>query len=213
MARDYKAEQDARIRASTRAGTARDIAETKRQKAIWDKRPSKQGAPRSTHRSPITPTGGGVSGIPLVEMPPLPAQNAPQSFTAPAGGLATVEMRARGPFFDGMAQVAITAFLHEAVQEIAAQALAEWHHNLNASLVHPTPYYETQIMVQAVSSLTSVVHDRGIVYGPWLEGTSSRNQSTRFKGYASLRRAWQTTQSKVVPLAAAALARFISRMN
>jgi len=35
------------------------------------------------------------------------------------------------------------------------------------------------------------IHDSGVVYGPWLEGTSSRNQTTRFKGYASFRRVKQ----------------------
>lgn len=34
-----------------------------------------------------------------------------------------------------------------------------------------------------------IVTDGGIVYGPWLEGTGSRNRTTRFKGY----RMWRTT--------------------
>lgn len=34
-----------------------------------------------------------------------------------------------------------------------------------------------------------IVTDSGIVYGPWLEGVGSRNQTTRFKGY----RMWRTT--------------------
>jgi len=32
------------------------------------------------------------------------------------------------------------------------------------------------------------IHDSGVVYGPWLEGTSARNQTTRFKGYAQFRK-------------------------
>jgi hypothetical protein len=31
------------------------------------------------------------------------------------------------------------------------------------------------------------IHDSGVVYGPWLEGTSRRNNTTRFKGYRSFR--------------------------
>jgi hypothetical protein len=30
---------------------------------------------------------------------------------------------------------------------------------------------------------SSRIHDGGIIYGPWLEGTSSRNSSTSFKGH------------------------------
>jgi len=35
------------------------------------------------------------------------------------------------------------------------------------------------------------ISDGGVVYGPWLEGTSSRNKTTRFKGYRSFRRTHQ----------------------
>jgi hypothetical protein len=168
---------------------------------------------RSTHRSSIKSTGNAVAGIPLVEMPPLPRQNPPQSFTAPGGGSATVEMRASGPFFNGLAALAVEGMLHEVVHEVASQALAEWHGFLNSSIQHPTPYYETQLMVQPMSTLQEVVHDRGIIYGPWLEGVGSRNQSTRFKGYASLRRAFQSAKAKAGALAAVALSRFIGRMN
>jgi hypothetical protein len=117
-----------------------------------------------------------------------------------------------GPFFSGLTQIEVEAFLHFAVHEVASQALADWHQNLNQSLQHPTPYYETQIMVQPMSTLQEVVHDRGIIYGPWLEGVSRRNQATRFKGYASLRRAFQSVQGKVNALAGAALARFVGKM-
>jgi len=39
-----------------------------------------------------------------------------------------------------------------------------------------------------VSNLHGVISDSGVVYGPWLEGVGSRNQATRFKGYAIFRR-------------------------
>jgi hypothetical protein len=35
------------------------------------------------------------------------------------------------------------------------------------------------------------ISDGGKVYGPWLEGTSSRNATTRFKGYRSFRQTHQ----------------------
>jgi hypothetical protein len=40
-AHDLKAAQDARIRAATRSRIQSDIAETRRQQAIWARRPSK----------------------------------------------------------------------------------------------------------------------------------------------------------------------------
>lgn len=37
-----------------------------------------------------------------------------------------------------------------------------------------------------------VVTDSAIIYGHWLEGTGSRNRTTRFKGYFMWRRTYQT---------------------
>jgi hypothetical protein len=42
-----------------------------------------------------------------------------------------------------------------------------------------------------IRGLTAVIHDSNVVYGPWLEGTSARNRTTRFKGYGSFRRTGQ----------------------
>ena len=35
------------------------------------------------------------------------------------------------------------------------------------------------------------IDDTGVVYGPWLEGVSSRNARSRFKGYRMFRNAYQ----------------------
>tara|TARA_R110002020_G_scaffold120129_2_gene273692 strand:- start:4930 stop:5358 length:429 start_codon:yes stop_codon:yes gene_type:complete len=50
------------------------------------------------------------------------------------------------------------------------------------------------------SPLEGVIHDSDVVYGPWLEGTSTRNQSTQFKGYASFRKTkdWMDKQVKIM---------------
>ena len=40
------------------------------------------------------------------------------------------------------------------------------------------------------------INDGGVVYGPWLEGISSRNQTTKFKGYKAFRMATAEIQLK-----------------
>jgi len=40
------------------------------------------------------------------------------------------------------------------------------------------------------------VHDSDIVYGPWLEGVSSRNLTTSFKGYSTFRKVAQQIERK-----------------
>lgn len=38
-----------------------------------------------------------------------------------------------------------------------------------------------------VDGLNGRIDDGNVIYGPWLEGVSSRNKTTRFKGYHSFR--------------------------
>jgi len=47
------------------------------------------------------------------------------------------------------------------------------------------------------------ISDSGVLYGPWLEGTGSRNQTTRFKGYSSFRKTEQWMQEQAPKVAEA----------
>lgn len=102
-----------------------------------------------------------------------------------------------GPLFDGDFPRVMADIVEQVQDEASSAALERVQFYLNAQIKHPTPYYETQILKQTRGD-DVVVHDRGIVYGPWLEGTSSRNTRTRFKGYASFRKATSDTQ-RLVP--------------
>lgn len=123
-----------------------------------------------------------------------------------------VSVRLEGPFFDARFPAAVRQFEQEAQQVVANQIYADVLHILDRSIRNPTPYYETQITTERVGG-DVVVHDRGIVYGPWLEGTSSRNQTTRFKGYSAFRKAARAVRPRVGELVASALARFVIRVG
>lgn len=60
---------------------------------------------------------------------------------------------------------------------------------------NPTGRYERAVTSIRVSDSVKV-HDGGIVYGPWLEGVSSRNGSTSFKGYHQFELSRATTRKK-----------------
>jgi len=47
-----------------------------------------------------------------------------------------------------------------------------------------------------VQGLKGRIGDGNVEYGPWLEGTSSRNQTTRFKGYHAFRKVGQWLEKK-----------------
>ncbi len=118
-----------------------------------------------------------------------------------------------GPFFSGPAFEAVMKDVCDQVQDdVASAALERVQFYLNAQIKHPTPYYETQIIKETANRQT-VVHDRGIVYGPWLEGTSSRNTRTRFKGYASFRKAASDVEQTVPDIVARVLGRNLPRLE
>jgi hypothetical protein len=107
-----------------------------------------------------------------------------------------VEINVSGPIFDGRAAAAAAEFTEQIKQDVAAQGYANVMTNLNTSIRHPTPYYETQVTTSRHGDAL-VVNDRDIIYGPWLEGVGSRNNTTRFKGYFSFRRATQELRKQV----------------
>lgn len=126
-------------------------------------------------------------------------------------GNAGITVTARGPLVSGKDAEHVAAFLREAQDEVSQQAFANLHQLMDKNFKHPTPYYETQVLNQRVEN-TNVIHDRGIVYGPWLEGVSSRNQTTRFKGYHIFRDAARQTQKEVPALVLHVMRRYLGRM-
>jgi len=118
-----------------------------------------------------------------------------------------------GPLFEhGRADEIVDEFLHDAKKTVGDKALANWAENLDSSIRHPTPYYETQILNEPDGD-AYVVNDRGIIYGPWLEGVGSRNRTTRFKGYFSLRRAFQKLHGEIENVIEPHVRRMIARLS
>ena len=118
-----------------------------------------------------------------------------------------------GALLTGGALPAIDNFVTEAVYQVGAQGLADWHAGLDASLQHPTGHYESQLMLDVQSPDVVVLHDQGMVYGPWLEGTGSRNRTTKFKGYKQARLAAQGLGRKVPTVVAPYLELLVRRLN
>jgi hypothetical protein len=118
-----------------------------------------------------------------------------------------------GTFLTGNPLPMIDDFVTEATWVVAAQGLADWHQKLDARLQNPTPFYETQLMVERQTPEIVWAHDRGIVYGPWLEGTGSRNRTTQFKGYKAKRQAEQELQRKVPTIVQPYVEQLIRRLD
>lgn len=91
------------------------------------------------------------------------------------------------PLLTGGADRVIDMWLEGVLNSYAADGLAEIGYWMDHYFKHPTPYYETQVVVDRASK-QRVIHDSGVIYGPWLAGVGSRNATSRFKGYAHWRR-------------------------
>lgn len=76
-----------------------------------------------------------------------------------------------------------------------------------------TGNYARSIHGKLVSSMQGRIDDGRSVYGPWLEGTGSRNQTTRFKGYHIMRDAAAQLQRKAKGIMGAVLDNLIRRLR
>lgn len=106
----------------------------------------------------------------------------------------TVE--SHGPLFEGNVPAVIDMYLADLKHQVVGQVVADVHYVLDRRIQHPTPYYETQIVASQIGRDWDV-NDRGVIYGPWLEGVSWRNTATRFKGYHAFREAFQESQEYI----------------
>lgn len=112
--------------------------------------------------------------------------------------LIEIEAHTRGPLFDGRAAAIIDDWLNETVDSLAARGLDQIQFWMNVYFRDPTPYYSTQVTID-LAGTDRVIHDRGIIYGPWLDGSGSRNVTTRFKGYPHWRKTVQYLEQELSP--------------
>ena len=101
-----------------------------------------------------------------------------------------------GPILEGRAPMIVDDWMRSNLDLIGTLAVDVVRGELDVVLQNPTGYYRSHIQAasrfNAASTFDVVVDDQGVIYGPWLAGTGSRNYPvTRFKGYAHWRRSAQ----------------------
>jgi hypothetical protein len=136
-----------------------------------------------------------------------------------------VGYEATGPLSDGSAQRWLKDATRAAVQELATaghgrllQTLRPRPAGVYLSVQEARPgsastgNYRRNIST-TITGLNAVITDGGVVYGSWLEGVSSRNTTTRFKGYASFRRVGQWVEKQQMRVLRAHIGRFVRRAS
>lgn len=95
---------------------------------------------------------------------------------------------------------------------VAQEGFDRVRQRLSEVLQHPTGYYESKIVVDRAAR-EPTVSDSGVIYGGWLEGISSRNKTTRFKGYFTFRKVKQKLDEDTPELVRQLTDQYIDRMN
>ncbi len=116
-----------------------------------------------------------------------------------------------GPIFDGRAQAALDEYVRVMPQKIAEKGQQMVRDHLNTVLKENRGVYVSRVYVRDEAS--TWVIGNGMVYSPWLEGVSRRNESTRFKGYRTFRLVGQELDSEAEPMAEEILRPYLAEMN
>lgn len=97
-----------------------------------------------------------------------------------------IDIVMQGPVLTGQAGAQVREMVHDIAARVTEAVTVDVHAYLPGVLKHPTGVFEGSLVGDMVGpSMGRVFSD--LVYAPWLEGTSKRNQSTRFKGYHTFR--------------------------
>lgn len=91
--------------------------------------------------------------------------------------------RVSGVISSGRIHQHVDEYSADVAEELAEESENQLHLRFKQVLRHPTGYYTSHLDTRQLSSTRWEVHDSDMVYGPWLEGTGSRNPVTVFKGY------------------------------
>jgi hypothetical protein len=124
----------------------------------------------------------------------------------------TREVTVSGPLFDGRAHLAVEAYLDAATKLVAEHAANLVKTRLDQVLQHPTGHYRSLIQTDRQQNEWAVT-DSNCVYGPWLEGVGSRNETTAFKGYGTFRLVIQELKPLVEVIAEPILLPYVAKMN
>lgn len=121
----------------------------------------------------------------------------------------SIDVDTSGPIFSRIITESVMGNIDNEVEEEITDAVYDTvMGNMRRAFRDPRPYYWTKVTKER-SGAGRIVTDTGIVYGPWLEGTGSRNRTTRFKGYFHWRRAYQAVNARAHGIAARIVARRI----
>jgi hypothetical protein len=124
-----------------------------------------------------------------------------------------VKVTVSGPLFTPAAATALDDMRDEIAGRLAAEGRRRVLATLDSSLRNPTGAYRRRVTQYGPVSGQARLHDQQAIYGPWLNGTGSRNATTRFKGYGHFRKTYEALQQAARPLAQQIVAEYVAELG
>lgn len=122
-------------------------------------------------------------------------------------------VRKRGPFFNtGSRGGSVRRFLETVTEDVADVGVEDLRASTSV-FRNPTGAYRGRIVERSEGPDVRVIDDGDSPYGPWLEGDSTRNRSTRFAGYHLFRKIRDRLQRKVPSIARSRLRRLLDELQ
>lgn len=111
----------------------------------------------------------------------------------------SIRSRPDGALFDERGERIFRDYCDDLEEQGAEWALRNIRRTFHSSFQNPTGYYESTVRIHDSEGGQEVWDGgfAGAVYGPWLEGVGSRNDTTRFKGYHAFRKAAQKLERRI----------------
>ena len=129
------------------------------------------------------------------------------------GSLAVkVIVGAQGPLADGSAPAIVHAWADEVKKDIAQEGVNRLRGFTMNRSGRATGHYQSEIQTSNLAYGDIRISDP-VVYGPWLEGASSRNSSTRFKGYRLWRKTAQVLEDDAGKIAERRMPELVQRLG
>ncbi len=98
-----------------------------------------------------------------------------------------IDVSTSGPLFDNLCQDIVRDWLDVTKREVADMGVRELDAFEMDKSGRGTGHYQSMITTRVIRYNDVLITDP-VIYGMWLEGSSKRNESTRFKGYHLWRR-------------------------
>lgn len=127
-----------------------------------------------------------------------------------------LEVDTNGPFFTGAYQKELMQALDDAKKDVAELGMNRIEDRVSARSKNSRGGYAGSLRTEIVKPFNDQrIHLAypAVVYGPWIEGTSSRNNTTRFRGYKVFRLTKNWLRKQATPLMQEKIDDFVARMN